>query len=376
MKDLAVLTNNTLIIKSSRTFIWIATFSGIGLLITGIYLIFSHMSGGHLILSAGLVLSSLGLLFFLNSRYYKIYLNSDPGFISILESTFTQIAPFKIPIKRYSIISIQTKLTPDRKKNIVTSYEIVLMNEFGSSLHVAEFSGKDEALNFARKLQDLTGRDLYIDNTPVIKNVKLKDVPVMKLSVDLPDKTRIKKSFQNDTLSLKWKKSFSFFQYLFFLSLVYGFFHFFNFVLFADEILSLLRSVVNGFLLFILFIVAMTILLTNAGTFVLNIQKNVINYYWQFMGKWIRYREIARENVLMIKNTFDMNDGHIEIIGKDTFGFIMKLVPEIKDIARTRLKDDVTLQQLIHAQNRIIRLEVSSLSINEKFFIEEMLLRE
>jgi len=157
---------------------------------------------------------------------------------------------------------------------------------------------------------------------------------------------------------------------------VYGFFHFFNFVLFADEILSLLRSVVNGFLLFILFIVAMTILLTNAGVFVLNIQKNVINYYWQFMGKWIRYREIARENVLMIKNTFDMNDGHIEIIGKDTFGFIMKLVPEIKDIARTRLKDDVTLQQLIHAQNRIIRLEVSSLSINEKFFIEEMLLRE
>ncbi|HOO71972.1 MAG TPA: hypothetical protein PK926_09435 [Spirochaetota bacterium] len=374
MKDRTVLINNTLIIKSSRTYIWIATFSGIALLISGIYMIFSGIFGGHFTFSVGFMMSSLGLLFFVNSRYYKIYINRDPGFISILESTFTSIAPLKIPIKRYSIISIQTIVTPGQRRSLATSYEIIFMNEFGSSLHVAEFSEKDEAMIFARKLQDLTGRDLYLDNTPVIKNVKLKDIPVTKLAVDLPRKTRISRKYENDTLVLKWKKSFSFFQYFFFISFIYGVFHFFNFVLFADEILSLIRNVVYGILIIALGIVALTFLITNTGTFVLNIKKNVINYYWQFMGKWIRYREVSRDHVIMVKNTFNMNDNHIEIIDKDSFGFINKITPQLKN--RTSAPDIMMYQQLAHARHRIIRLDVSSLSINEKFFIEEMLLKE
>jgi hypothetical protein len=376
MKDLARLTRNTLIIKSSRAFIWIATFSGLAFLIGGIYLIFRDAFGGHITFSAGMILSSLGLLFFVNSRYYKIYINTDPGYISILESTFTSIAPFKIPIRRYSIISIQTRIVPAAKKRMVVSYEIILMNEFGSSLHVAEFSEKDQAMTFARNLQDLTGRDLYIDNTPVIKNVKMRDIPAIRLAVDLPEKCRVSRKLVDNTMVLKWKKRFTFFQYFFFVALIYGVFHFFNFVLFSDEILSLLRHVVYGFAGAALAIVALTVLLTNTGTFVLSIDRDTVSHYWQFMGKWIGYHELKREDILMVKNTFDMNDNHLEVIDRNTLDFLNRLVADFKGTGGLKAPAGVVVQKLIQARKRIMRLDVSSLSISEKFFIEEMLLRD
>lgn len=225
MKYKATLILNTLKIKSSRGIYWVVAFSGIFMLIAGTYLMATESPFYHLFFGLGILFSSVGIYFFINSKYYKIYINKDPGFISVLESTFTSISPLKIPIRHYSAINIRTNIKKINPNKIITSHEIVLMNEFGSSLFISEFYKKDDALSFAKKLQDLTGRDLFINNTPVIKNVKLKDISIAKPGIPVPEKSIIKKSEEGGIVTLKWKDKFTILHLLFSLGIVYGFFH-------------------------------------------------------------------------------------------------------------------------------------------------------
>jgi hypothetical protein len=78
----------------------------------------------------------------------------------------------------------------------------------------------------------------------------------------------------------------------------------------------------------------------------------------------------------MVKNTFDMNDNHLEVIDRNTLDFLNRLVADFKGTGGLKAPAGVVVQKLIQARKRIMRLDVSSLSISEKFFIEEMLLRD
>ena len=371
MKAKAYLNNNTLKIKSSHVLYWILSFTGLCMCILGIFTAFNMHIHGHIVFSGGLIMTSIGLLFFANSRYYKIYFNRSSGFIDILESSFTSISSCKVPIARYSIISVQTNIYLNSNHRVIASYEVILMNNFGSSLYIAEFDDKGEAITFAKHLQDITGRDFYIDNTPVTKNVTHRDMANTRLHISLPGKTKLKEIDDGHDKTLQWKIYFSFFHYLFMAVFMYGLFHACAF--YTAPLLNIDINIPALSLTFAcLYITVIAGMLTvNLRTYVITITPTELHAYWQFMGKWIRFKKIKKENILMIKNSLNINKDRIEVISKHAF-------TSKNDIALSYSRErnvDPTLKETIRkAKNLTIRINTEPLSMTEKFYLEELIM--
>jgi hypothetical protein len=214
--------NKSIKVKSTPYIYMIVGAIGFITLCLGIYLFGSAYPIDQILFSFGIIFCSGALALFINTQYYKIYVNEDPGFISILESTSKTITPFKIPISYYDCINIQPAM---QKNSSSAEYEVHLQSNSGSSLFIKKFNKKENALNFSKDLQKILKLDLNINYNPFLHS-KVKQVgQETATTINLPPRSSLKKIINNNIPLYKWKNKTTPLFYLALQGIEYGFFH-------------------------------------------------------------------------------------------------------------------------------------------------------
>ena len=101
MKSKVKLSANSIKINTPITIPFIVSILGVLLCGIGVYNLGHAYPFDHISIGSGIILLSAGLFSLLNTKYYKILINEDPGYYSLVESTGWDISPFKISYKYF-----------------------------------------------------------------------------------------------------------------------------------------------------------------------------------------------------------------------------------------------------------------------------------
>jgi len=360
--------NKTIKVKSTPYVYIIVGAIGFITLGLGIYLFGSNYPLDQILFSFGIIFCSGALALFINTQYYKIYINEEPGFISILESTSKTITPFKIPISYYSSINIQPSV---QNSSSSSNFEVHLFSNSGSSLFIKNFNTKEKALNFSTDLQKILKLDLQINHNPYLKS-KIQQVEKQSArSIDLPPRSSLQKIVQNNVPLYKWKNKITPLFSIALLGVLYGFIHISYFVIRPDSNNSFAFYIISGFTAFLAFIITITSILNLLGSNYLQINESHVIYFKKFLGKKINVKKVKRQDLAVVKNSLDMKIGTISLLTKNGLEIMKDLGLHIEN---GKKPDFSMVSDLISLKDEIIEIDTSSLSMTEKFYIENMIL--
>jgi hypothetical protein len=103
----------------------------------------------------------------------------------------------------------------------------------------------------------------------------------------------------------------------------------------------------------------------------LQVNEFEVTYFKKILGKRLKERKIKRHELAIVKNSLDIKIGTISLITKDALETIQDLGLRIES---GKKPDFNMLSDLISLKDEIIEINTSSLSMTEKFFIENMIL--
>ncbi len=364
MKDNAKISDNSIKIKSSRLVYWLLSIIGVVLIGTGFLVIRVVHPLNDIIIGAGIIMTSAGLMGYIHSEYYKIYLDNPPGFVTIIESTFKNITPVKIPLDYYSTIMLHHALQSHSKKS-GSGYEVELMSRAGTTLVIAEDSIEETALDFAKKIQEKTGMDIILNSIPLPSRKTGKEV---NITIDTGKSGALKYLKKGVDSIFSWKISKNPLYYLFALALVYGFFHIVYFALIPYIDNMILYITAFGFLILFCGFIAVSVFFNLLGTTYLIVSPDSIGTFTGIFGKKIREREVAKNDIGLIRNSVSGQNRNIMIITKRGLTYAQELLN----------KNDIDIRDISGVMNlgiEIIDIPSSSLTINEKLFIELEIVR-
>ncbi|MCU0846446.1 MAG: hypothetical protein MUD12_01000 [Spirochaetes bacterium] len=364
--------DNSVKISSSRMSFWLVAIFGMLMLGAGIYFFGRLHPYDNLLLGFGMIFTAGGLFFFMSSEYHKIIIDRSQGSISILESSNRAIVPLKIPINYYSLISIQENLSGGPSERLSVSFDISLVNRFGSSLSLANFSNRDRAYDFGKRLQDITGLDLAAES--FIKEVK--DAGFRGVPIPVENRAGFKKMDNANLTTLIWKSNYSILQYLLMAAILYGFFHIFNFVLLSEIGSSGMNAVLYALFGFICAVFLIIMAFNMLGRFYLLVSPDGLEYYSKIFGRKIGERKMARGDVAFIKNTINMTTEGIAVISRQGVGLINRLLKAAREGDESPMKFFSMADEILSLKDEMLVLNTSSLSISEKLLIEEEILKK
>jgi len=370
LKNNVIFTENYLKVKPSNNYYWLIAILGIIMLIPGIYLMGKAFPADHILFSMGLIFTAGGMFSFLNSKYYKIHVNEEKGFINILDSSIRNITPLRIPISYYSSISIQSRAGSEGP----LTYELHFMNDIGSSVFITDFKKKKKALLIGQKLQEIMKVDLFFGNEPFLKIIEKKNRFSGDFEISKPEKLNISIKEDGKNTSLSWRSEYTFYHYILLITIIYGFFHVFNFAIMPTQQPGALKYILYGFLA-LLTMLLLSVITTNAlGRFHLHISPGGINYYRSILGKWIGFREMTRGDIALIKNSLNTDDETIGIMSQKGLETINRVISEIRD--DESFKPDFSMvSDIFSLKDETIDVNASSLTIADRIFIEQCILK-
>ncbi|PKL39211.1 MAG: hypothetical protein CVV44_10130 [Spirochaetae bacterium HGW-Spirochaetae-1] len=367
MKGTIELSGNSLKIKSSRISLVVFTIIGGLMFLGGLTIMGKIHPVDHILFSFGILFTAAGLFALLNSRYYKMSIDGEKGFIGILDSSLKAITPLRIPLDYYSWITVQKKMGSGS-----TGFEVHLMNELGASVLLALFNDRNGAMNFARDLQSLMGVDLLLDHEPYSRiraGMKKSTTTIESCGIEGLD---IKVTVDGAATTFSWKSRYRFYHYILMASILYGFFHIIHFLIIPIQDIDTLKYFLYGLIVFMMILLVLMFLTQILGRHVLTIGPRGVSYYLNILGKWLRYQEISRGDIGMVKNSLNMSDDTLNIISKKGLDTMVRLSSEMKDgdneLSLSRASDIFSLQK------EIIMIDSSALNIAERFCIEQKIM--
>ncbi|MCL1834505.1 MAG: hypothetical protein FWG49_08405, partial [Leptospirales bacterium] len=149
---------NSINIHTPITIPFIVSIIGALLCGIGVYRLGHIYPFDHILISLGIIFFSIGLFLLLNTKYYKILINEDPGYYSLVESTGWDISPFKIPYKYFTEIVVQRIINKNKPE-----YGILLRNRMGALILISRFDNEAEALSFTNELEKTIGLPVTIN---------------------------------------------------------------------------------------------------------------------------------------------------------------------------------------------------------------------
>jgi hypothetical protein len=158
MKSIVKFSPNSIKIRTPMTVPFLVSIFGVSLCGFGVYRLGSIHPFDHILIGLGSIFFSLGLFHMLNTKYYKILINEDPGYYSFVESTGWDISPFKIPYKYFSEIFVQRIINKNKPE-----YGVLLKSRMGALLLISRFDDESEALSLKDKLEKTTGLQVTIN---------------------------------------------------------------------------------------------------------------------------------------------------------------------------------------------------------------------
>jgi len=364
--------DNSVKISSSRMSFWLASIIGTLMLGTGIYFFGRLHPYDDLLLGFGMIFTAGGLFFFMSSEYHKIIIDRSQGSISILQSSNRAIVPLKIPINYYSLISVQENISGGSSERLSVSFDVSLVNRFGSSLFLVNFANRDRAYDFGKKLQDITGLDLAAES--FIKEGK--DAGYRGISIPVENRAGFKKIDNANLTTLIWKSNYNILQYMLMAAILYGFFHIFYFVLLSEIGFSGMHTVLYALFGFICAVFLIIMAFNMLGRFFLLVSPDGLEYYSKIFGRKIGTRKMARSDVAFIKNTINMTTEGIAVISRQGVGLINRLLKAAREGDESPMKFFSMADEILSLKDEMLVLNTSSLSIAEKLLIEEEILKK
>ncbi|HPS56633.1 MAG TPA: hypothetical protein PK514_00880 [Spirochaetota bacterium] len=370
MKSKAVFSGNSLNIKTPIFALLTVSLISTGFIVAGVYFLRTIAPFDHLLIGLGILFVSGTLFFMVNTKYYKLHFNEEPGYISLVESTSWEISPFKIPLKYFTEILMQYTIN-DKKK---PEYEIILKNRFGSMLLIAKFDNEKEAKKFAEKFESKIGLPLTCRNEIELDSINRKH-PFNPYPLFLPDNTNVKTAETRDTASISWKVKYHPFQVGFILGIYYGFFHILHFSVIPSGDLNALAIIVIYTALGILLSLLITVILFSFfGRYYVVVGKGEIQIYHQVFGRKYNEQQMNKEDVAIIRSTIDPENETIIIASRKGIGALNNLLKNYVH-GKKNIKKMIDIDDVINLRDELFRVDVSTLRLVEKLYIDQFILK-
>jgi len=370
MKGRVIITDEYIKIKKGRVVYWILGLLGSLMFTGGVYLLGSLFPIDHILLSFGIIFTASSMWFFLNSRYNKVYINQEDDAISILDSSIRSIHPVKIPLSYFHWVALQRKSTDSGG-----GFEIHLMNSYGSSLLIAEFSDNRKAVDFARDLQERLGIDILMEEEAINRLLqRRKSGRDLKDLVDR-DETSLIIADQGSRKEITWKNRWGLLPNFFFGAILYGFFHISYFVIAPSTDIGFIRYILFGFIGLIALLFLYTFFVNLLGRPSLTIGSGGITWHTSLMGKWIGRREMDRGDVAVIRNSLNLDDNTITIISRQGLEAMSRLARALKELGEGNRPGFTILNDIMTLKDEMITIDASALTIADRLFIEQTILR-
>jgi len=335
----------------------------------GVYKLGNAYPLDQILIGLGAIFASTGLFSMLNTKYYKILINEDPGYYSLVESTGWDISPFKIPYKYFTEIIVQHIINKNRPE-----YGVLLKNRIGSLLLISRFDDENDALSFKDKLENTTGLPVRI-NREVASDMLDRTRAHDSYNVDLPVNSYIRSIERKDLQELIWTVRYHPLQVVFMLCVYYGFYHIINFVILPmyqfNNIVTIGIYIVLGIILSIL----LTVIVSNwFKTYNVIINKDSIVFFNQIFWKKFGEIKLAKSDIAFMRSSVEFSNEDM-FIGtfngvKGMNSYIKKFSENKKDIKKTMDKKT----KLIY-RKEFIKLNAANLKLGEKLFINQFILK-
>jgi len=279
MKSKVSFSTNSIKIQTPITFLFI--FSTFGALIggIGIYKLGEIFPFDHILFGLGIIILFIGLFSLLNTKYYKILINEDPGYLSLVESTGWGISPNKIPYKYFTEIVVQPIINRNKPE-----YGVLLKNRVGALLRVSKFRNQKHAVDFAKKFEKTIGFPVKENNEIPFDMIDSKH-PYNPYGILLPDKSSIRIKETRESRDITWKIRYQPLQIAFMFVIYYGFYHIISFAIIPAGKVNVPVAIAIYTILGVILSFLLTAVLSNFfGTHYVLIKKDSIIYFNKVFG--------------------------------------------------------------------------------------------
>ncbi len=361
MKSRLNFSGNSLNIKTPIKIFLFLELSGIVLFTVGIYNLNAVSFPDHLLIGTGIILISLGLYYVINSRYYKLLVNEEPGFLSFVESNNWDISAFKIPTDYFSGILIQRIVNRNNK----IEYDVLLKNIPGSFLMLARFPDRERALLFGKKLEELLSIKAEV-NDLTIPPLFPKNREFTPIDLTLPANSSIKITERPNSKGISWSTTHHPMQFVLILAIYYGFFHIINFfaITYVNSFLPAIIFIYSSMGLLLSLVLAWIISSITTRHFFI-IYRGRIRSYRKSFGKKKNEVFILKEDIVITRNSMDLSNENF-VVGSRIWAEAANKIMEAKEKGED--------SRIFIPGGSVLRADTSRLKLKEKLFIEQYIL--
>lgn len=366
--------NDEILIGTYRVTVVIPGMLGIASLVAGIMLVDVASPAANALIGAGLIALSAGIYLFLHSKYYRVHIDDGKKIITIIENGFRRTNRVEIPSSSYTGIFVQPRMSDNPGNRTASRYEVLLTSDLGSTLLISEHKNEEEALAYAKELESKFGFNLLYEDelSRMFKGKRQHHEGTARMT--LPERSGISVSRRGDMVSLKWKTWRDPFTYGCIMMGIYGVIHM---ILFAA--VPLLKENLLIYLLYAGILLAALIFfvifgIAVLGTFTLECTPNRLIYYVRIIGRKLGERSIASASIALVKNSIGKGNETITIITERGCVAIRRMLDQVKK-GGLNIADLSIFGEVIILKNECIEIPATSLSLQEKFFIEDVILR-
>jgi len=369
MKSKVSFSPNSINIQTPITSIFLFSLFGAIIGSMGIYYLRKIYPFDHFLIGLGIILLSTGLFFILNSKYYKILINEQPGFLSLVESTGWDISPLKIPFRYFTEILVQHIINRDTPE-----YGVMLKNRMGALLLLAKFHDEKKALNFAKTLEKTVGLQIKVNNEISLDLIDGKH-PFEPYNVILPNESNITTKERRDSMELSWKVTYHPLQVVFLFGIYYGFFHIINFAIVPFKGINIFVAIVIYILLGLILSFLITGIISRwFSSHNVIINKDSIIFFNKIFGRKYAQRTLKKTDISLIRSSIEFSNEEMVIVTRLGIGFLNNLIKKYT-YGKKEFKKLMDMQDLVVFKEEIIRLNVSNMKLAEKLFIEQFILK-
>jgi hypothetical protein len=369
MKSKVSFSSNSIKIQTPITFMFIYSVFGALLMGAGIYYLGVITPIDHVLIGFGIILLFSGLFSLLNTKYYKILINEDPGYLSLVESTGWDISPLKIPYKYFNEIVIQYIVNRNKPE-----YGILLKNRMGALLLIAKSNNE-------KRIADLKTRFEKTIGLPVKEN---SEIPYDMIdhkhtydpySVVLPDNSSIRITERRDSQGITWKIKYHPLQIAFMFIIYYGFFHIINFAVVPAGRMDVAAAIVVYTALgVILSFLVVAVAANFFGTHYVIINKESIVHFNKILGRKFNENEINKSDISLIRSSIEFSNEDMVIASKAGVEAVNNLIKRFNSVTRAE-KKKVGVKDKNLFKKEIMKLNESNLKLAEKLYIEQFILK-
>jgi len=369
MKSKVSFSSNSIKIQTPITFLFI--YSVIGALMGGfgIYNLGMIYPLDHVLIGFGIILLFSGLFSLLNTKYYKILINEDPGYLSLVESTGWDISPLKIPYKYFTEIVIQYIVNRNKPE-----YGILLKNRMGALLLVGKSNNEKRIADFKKSFEKTIGLPVK-ENSEIPYDMIDKKHTYDPYSIVLPARSSIRVTERRDSQDVTWKIKYHPLQIAFMFVIYYGFFHIINFaVVPAGRLNVAVTIVIYTALGVILSFLIVAVIANFFGTHYVIIKKDSITHFNKVLGRKFNENEIKKSDISLIRSSIEFSNEDMVIASKAGVEGVNNMIKRFTSATRAD-KKKVGVQDKNLFQKEIMKLNESNLKLAEKLFIEQFILK-